>query len=142
MRRWGCPSQKLPNVSRQANERKRLDGQDRKAKPHEMELQVPRRVHTEMSKKGAVRATADSPRRGVSGVGAAQGEFDRGGTSDGRSRAHDDRDTAEVRGIERGGVHQGQKRDSPGAGALGAEEELCGAMFLGSGLLCLGRRTG
>ena len=30
MRRYGCPSQKLPIVSRQANERKKLDGQDRK----------------------------------------------------------------------------------------------------------------
>ena len=38
MRRYGCPSQKLPIVSRQANERKKLDGQERKPKPHEVGL--------------------------------------------------------------------------------------------------------
>lgn len=34
------------------------DGQDRKPKPHEMGLQVPRRVHTEDAQEGVVRATA------------------------------------------------------------------------------------
>ena len=107
-----------------------------------MGLQVPRRVHTEGSKKGAVRATARAPGRGVSRVGAAQGKLDRRGSSDGRSRAYDDRDTTEVRGIERGGVHQGEKCDSPGSGVRGTKEKLCGAKFLGAGVLCFDRRAG
>ncbi len=38
--------------------KEKLDGQHREPKPHEMGLQVPRRVHTEGSKKSAVRAVA------------------------------------------------------------------------------------
>lgn len=45
-------------------------------------------------------------------AGPAQGERDRGGAF-GRSCAHDDRDTAEICGIERGGLHQGEKRIHP-----------------------------
>src|SRR5205807_9646457 len=33
-----------------------------------------------------------------------------------RSRAHDDRDTAEVRGVAGDWVYQGEERDSPGTG--------------------------
>lgn len=47
-----------------------LDGQDRKPKSHEMGLQVPRCVHTEMSKKDVVPGVAKAPWRGVSGTGA------------------------------------------------------------------------
>ena len=67
---------------------------------------------------------------------------DRGGKSDSRSRAHNDRDTTEVHGIERGGIHQGEKCDSPRTGVRGTKEELCGAKFLGAGVLCFDRWTG
>ena len=50
------------------------DGQDRKPKPHEMGLQVPRRVYTEGSKKSAVRAVTAASWRGVSRTGPAQGK--------------------------------------------------------------------
>lgn len=56
-----------------------------------MGLQLPSRVPTEVLKKGAVRATARGPRRGISRVGAAQGVLDRGVASYVRSRAYDDR---------------------------------------------------
>lgn len=46
-----------------------FNGQDRKPKPHEMGLQVPRCIHTEGSKKRVVRATADASRGSVSRVG-------------------------------------------------------------------------
>ena len=91
-------------MSRQANERRKLDGQDRKPKPHEVGLQVPRSIHTEESKKGAVRSTADTSRGGVSRVGSAQREPDRRGPFDGRPRSHDDINTAEIRGVKRGGL--------------------------------------
>lgn len=77
MRRWGCPSQKLPIVSRQANERRKLDRQDRRLKPREMGLQVPRRIHTQRKKKGAVQAVAKALGRGTQDVGAAKEKQDR-----------------------------------------------------------------
>ena len=85
-----------------------------------MGLQVPRRVFTEESKKGVVRAVAGASWRGVSHAGSAQGEPDRRGTLVGRSRPHDDLDTAKVRGVKCVGLHQGQKRDSPGSGVCRA----------------------
>jgi len=141
LRRYGCPSQKLPIVSRQANERKKLDGQDRKPKPHEVGLQVPRRIYTEESKDGVVRSTADASWRGLPQIGAAQGEPDRGGTFDGRSRSHDDLDTAEICGVDRGGVYQGQKCDSLGSGVCRAQAELYRAKFLGARVFCVDRRS-
>ena len=50
------------------------DEQDRKPKPHEMGLQVPRRVYTERSKESAVRTAEKAPWRGLSGTGSAQGK--------------------------------------------------------------------
>ena len=43
-----------------------LDGQDREPKSHEMGLQVPRRVYSEVSEKDTVRAVAGASRGGVS----------------------------------------------------------------------------
>jgi putative transposase len=53
---------------------------------------------------GAVPATVAAPRRGVPQVGAAEGESGRGRALDGRSRAHDAVDTAEVCGVAGGWV--------------------------------------
>ena len=74
------------------------------------------RLHPEASQKDAVRGAAAAPWRGVPPVGAAEGESDRGRALDGRSRAHDDVDSAEVCGVAGGGVHQGQECDPSGAG--------------------------
>ena len=133
----GCPSQKLPIVSRQANERKKLDGQDRKPKPHEMGLQVPRRVHTEEEKKSVVRTAAGAFGRGVSHAGAAQGKPDRRGACDARSRAYAHCDTAEICRVASRGVYRGEKRDTPGAGVWREQEELYRAELLGARVLCL-----
>jgi hypothetical protein len=50
-------------------------------------------------------------------------------------------DPAEVFGICGGGVYQGEERDSNCASVYGSSEELCGAEFLGEGLLCIDRRS-
>ena len=49
-------------------------------------------------------------------------------------------DTAEIFGIQRGGVYQRQECHSSGAGVFGAQEKLCGAKFLGQRVLCLDSR--
>ena len=64
------------------------------------------------------------------------------GHLDGRSRAHADRDSAEIRGVAGGRVYQGQERDSPGTGVRGAEAEFCGAAFLGAGIFRVHGGTG
>ena len=46
-------------------------------------------------------------------------------------------DSAEVRGVAGGRVHQGQERDSPGAGVRRAEAQLRGPAFLGARILRL-----
>jgi len=75
-------------------------------------LHVPRRVHTEESKEGFVRTIEDASWRSFPWVCRAQGASDRGGQFDGRSRALDDCDTAEICGVHCGGVHHGEKRDA------------------------------
>src|SRR4029077_7388878 len=74
------------------------DGRSRDAVTHEMRVQVSRGVYPEVPQEDALRAAAALPGASISPVGAAEGESDRGGASDARARAHDDRDTAEVRG--------------------------------------------
>ena len=117
--------------------KERLDGQDGKPKPHEMGLQVPRSVHTQGTQKGVVPAAERAPGRGVPRVGAPQRESDRRRASDGRPRTHDDRDTAKVRGVKRGGVHQREKCDSPGKGVRRAKAKLHRSELLGERVFCL-----
>ena len=66
-------------------------------------MQVPRRIHTEGLMKSAVWAIAGTSWRDVSNAGAAQKESDRRGPLAGQSRAHDDLDIVDVRGVQRGG---------------------------------------
>lgn len=119
-----------------------LDGQDRKPKSHEMGLQVPRGVHTEMSKKDAVRGVEKAPWRGVSGTGASKGKSDRRRAFDAGPRAHDAIDTAEILCVAGGGVHQGKERDPSGQGVCRAQKEFCGSALLGARVLCLDGWTG
>ena len=46
-------------------------------------------------------------------------------------------DSTEICSVAGGGVHQGQERNSLGAGVCGEEEKLCRATFLGTRLLCV-----
>ena len=61
-------------------------------------------------------------------AGRIQGEPHRGGASDVRSRAQDDCDPAEVRSLAGDRVHQGEERDSSGAGVRGEEAQLRGRL--------------
>lgn len=113
-----------------------LDGQDGKPKSHEMGLQVPRGVHTEMSKKDAVPGAAKAPGGGVSDIGESKREPDRRGASDAGPCAHDAIDTAEIRGVAGGGIHQGQERDPSGQGICRTQKEFCRPTLLGARVLC------
>jgi putative transposase len=57
-------------------------------KPHEMGLQIPRHLHSEVPQKNDLRAIALASRTGVPQVGATEREPDRGGSSSRRSRAY------------------------------------------------------
>lgn len=76
--------------------KEKLDGKDRKPKPHEMRLQVPRRVHTQESKKDVVRTITGAFGRGVSRACAEQREPVRRGLFDGGSFSHADFEPTEV----------------------------------------------
>ena len=102
-----------------------------------MGLQVPRRVHTEESPKSVVRPVEKAPGRGVSHIGAAQGEPHRRGPCEARSCAYANRDTAEICGLASCGVHQRQKRNTSGASVWGESDNLYLAELLGARLLCL-----
>lgn len=90
-----------------------LDGQDRKPKSHEMGLQVPRCVHTEVAQESAVRSTPKRTGPSVSRVGQVQGESGRRRAFDGRSCTHDAVDNTKVRGVPGRGVHQRQECNTP-----------------------------
>ena len=64
-----------------------------------------------MPAQGVVGAIATRLGLGFSGFGGAEGMQSGGGASDARSRAHAAVGAAEVFGIERDGVHQGQDCD-------------------------------
>src|SRR5512142_654576 len=95
-----------------------------------MGVQIPHSFYPEASQKDAVRTAEEAPGRGVSSVGAAEGESDPRRAHDGRSRAYADVDPAEVCGVTGGGIHEGEECDSSGS-VRGEEEKLCGATFLG-----------
>lgn len=107
-----------------------------------MGLQVPRGFHSEATEAADLRCVAWAPWGVVPRVGQAQGVEDRGGASDGRSRSHVLEHPAEIRGVERGRVHQGQKRDPDCAPVWGPTTEFHGLALLGPRLLCLHGRTG
>ena len=66
-----------------------LDGQDRKPKPREMGLQVPRGVYPERAQKRVVRTTEERAGSGISKPRATQGKSNRGRTPDARPGTHD-----------------------------------------------------
>src|ERR1700730_2283208 len=92
-------------------------------------------VHSQVPQKDAVWGTAAALGRGVPQAGRAEGKSNRRRSPAARSRAHDDRDSAEVCGVASDWVYQGEERDPPGAGVWGEEEELRGPAFLGARVL-------
>jgi len=103
---------KLDNVSRQAHVEEFHDGRREDAKSHQLGVQVPRGVHSEVPQKGAVRRLEAIFGRSISPIGRAEGEPDRRGAPDAGSCAHDDSDPAEICGVTGRGIHQGEKCDS------------------------------
>lgn len=75
-------------------------------------------------------------------TGGAEGEPDRGGSSDAGSRAHDDFDSAEACSIAGDWLHQRKERDPHSEEVCGKEAELRRAVLLGPRLLCLDGGTG
>jgi len=88
-----------------------------------------------MPAQGVVGAIATRLGLGFSGFGGAEGMQSGGGASDARSRAHAAVGAAEVFGIERDGVHQGQECDPYRTGLCWAAEKLRGPAFLGTRVL-------
>ena len=88
-----------------------------------------------MPAQGVVCAVAARAGGGVSGIGRTEGKQSGGGASDARSRAHVAVGAAEVFGIQRDGVHQGQECDTYRAGICWATEKLRGPAFLGTRVL-------
>ena len=64
-----------------------------------MGLQISRDIHSEASAQDVVWGIAKTSRRRVSQACCLEGESDRGSAFDAWPRAHDDSDTAEVRGV-------------------------------------------
>src|SRR5207249_3390658 len=90
-------------------------------------------VHPEVPAKDFVQGTEAVSGGGIPTVGRAEGKSDRRRTFDARPCAHDDSDSAEVRGVASDWVYQGQERDSPGTGLRREEAKFCGQHFWARG---------
>src|SRR5262249_32220729 len=78
---------------------------------------------------------------GISQAGRAEGKQDRRRTPVVGSRAYDDRDPAEIRRVAGDRIHQGQERDTLGAGLWRKEEEPRRPTLLGSRVLRIDSRA-
>ena len=79
-----------------------------------MAMQVSHRIYPEIPETAAIRSSEETSRGSVSSIGKAERMLDRRGAHHAGSRTHVDQCAAEIGGIERGGVHQGQECDSRG----------------------------
>ena len=98
-------------------------------------MQISCRVHTEVPEEGVVSSNSAGIGGGVPGFGGTVGMQSGRGAPDARSRAYVVVGAAEIFGVERDGIHQGQERDPYRAGICGATEELRRSAFLGAGFL-------
>ena len=101
-----------------------------------MAVQIPHHIHSEVSAEGALRRSAPRAWGGVPPVGGTEGLQGRGGARDGRSRPYAGEHTAETGGIERGGLLEGEERDTRGAAFPEEGAQLRRAAPVGEGLLC------
>ena len=97
-----------------------------------MAVQIPHRIHPEISASNALRAHTRSTRGDIPRVGAAQGVLDRGRAHHGGPCAHAVERAAKDRGVERSGLHQRKERDPYCAALYEAREELRRAGILGT----------
>ena len=142
MRRYGCPSQKRPIVSRQANERRNwMD-------------KVESLNHTKWDCKYHVVFIPKNRRKVLYGqLRGHLGEVFRGLAQHKESRIEEGHLMADHVHLMisippkyavslRGGLHQGEKCDSVGQSEWRAQEELCRTKLLGARVLCIDGRAG
>src|SRR6516225_9006996 len=101
-----------------------------------MGVQIPCGIYRQVSAQVVVRATAPTSGRGVPPLGRAERKSGTGRALDVGPRAHAFVDSAEVRGVGGGGLHQRQECDSLGSDLWRAQAELHRTALLGTWLLC------
>ena len=79
---------------------------------------------------------------GIPTVGRAEGESDRRRTFDARPCAHDDSDSAEVRGVASDWLYQGLRARFIWLGFTAKEAKFCGSAFLGTRVFRVHRGPG
>src|SRR4051794_11007226 len=85
------------------------------SKPHEVGVQIPRRVHSEVPPEDPLWRAETAFGGGFPQAGCAEGEPDRGRPPPARSRPYDDFDPAEICGVTGGRLYQRQERDPSGS---------------------------
>jgi len=117
-----------------STEEEAWNGRGSKFKSHQMGMQVPCSLDSEMPEENTVRSDQEGPGGSTARVGDTEGERDPGRAIDGGSRPHVDLDSTEVWGGAGGGIHEGKERhmDSEDDGAA---EKFYGPEFLGEGVL-------
>ena len=97
-----------------------------------MAVQIPHRIHPEISASNALRTHTPTTRGDIPRVGEAQGVLDRGRAHHGGPCAYAVERAAKDRGIERSGLHQRKERDPYCAALYEAREELRRSGILGT----------
>jgi hypothetical protein len=95
---------------------------------------IPRCIHSQMPSQDVVQGTSAALGRVIPAPRRAETKPDRRGSSDAGPRAHDDLNSAQVRGVGSGGIHQGQECDPPCAGVWRAQAEFRRSALLGAGI--------
>jgi hypothetical protein len=96
-----------------------------------MAVQISHSIYTEIPEAAAIWSSEEASWRGVSPIGKAKRMLDRRRACHAGSRAHVDQCAAEIGGIERSGIHQGQECDSRGEALFEQRAKLRWAADLG-----------
>ncbi len=107
-----------------------------------MAVQIPHRIHTEISQEKVLRGNQARSWRNVPRVGATQGVLERRGAHYARPCAYVAECAPEVSGVQRGGLHQRQECNSHCTPLHEARKELRCAGILGARLFRRYSRTG
>src|ERR1017187_8610406 len=107
-----------------------------------MGVQVPCCFYSEMPQKGALWKTAAAFGRGIPKIGRTEGMSRRRGPSSRRPCTHHDLDSAQVCGVVRGGIHQGQERDPSGSNLWRTKAKLRRAKLLGARIFRINSGSG
>src|SRR3989454_3217900 len=110
--------------------------------PYEMGLQISRGVYSEATEEAGIRSVTATAWGDFSRIGLTQGVHDRGGTHDGRPCAHVLEHCAQIRGLERGWITEGEERDPDCAQVRRPPEKFHRRALLGQGVLRFHGRAG